>query len=296
MAGGRDRGSAWAIAWAIACGLIATGCYVSHGSDVDGGDAPDADRMRCGTTTCGAGERCCPLCADEGLCVGAREPCPAVLCTDDCFATVDCADGSTCVFEPGACGGMGRCEPRPAACSGDCPGVCGCDSNRYCNACDAARSGVSVRHDGPCPERTFCSRPDDCSDGTFCDFEVSFACGGEDLFGRCVPRPSTCAVGPPVCGCDGALYESECEAAQAGTDVGSPEVCRDLTLARACDQLCGWAPSCGGIPPSECAAACVASLAECGGADAVRLLECGRLSSCDGIEGCVNGVDCVRGF
>lgn len=281
--------------WVMAAAIVLSGCYVAHGSDVDGGDAPDADRMRCGRTSCATGERCCPTCGGEGLCVGEREPCAAVLCTDDCFSTAECADGAYCALGDTACAGMGRCEARPESCPEDCPGACGCDGNSYCNACDAARSGVGVRHDGRCPERRFCSGPHDCDDGTFCDFAVPFACGGEDLFGRCLPRPSECAAGPVACGCDGALHESECEASRAGTDVASPEGCREEAIARACDTLCARAPGCGGVGSTECGAACLTSLAECGGTDAMRLLECGRLASCDGIERCVNDVGCVLG-
>jgi hypothetical protein len=99
-----------------------------------------------------------------------------------------------------------------------------------------------------------------------------------------------------VCGCDGALHESECEAARAGLDVASPDACREEAIALACDALCRWAPVCGGIPETDCAAVCAGALAECGGADAMRLVECARLSSCVDIERCVNDVTCVLGM
>jgi len=38
----------------------------------------------------------------------------------------------------------GLCRPRPSACTKDCPGVCGCDQKRYCNACEANASGTDV--------------------------------------------------------------------------------------------------------------------------------------------------------
>ena len=33
---------------------------------------------------------------------------------------------------------------RNLFCTADCPGVIGCDGLKYCNACEAARQGISV--------------------------------------------------------------------------------------------------------------------------------------------------------
>lgn len=62
----------------------------------------------------------------------------------DCSA---CSDQEYCAWSPaGACGppAIGTCQPKPDGCLDDCPGVCGCDGNFYCNACDAAAAGVST--------------------------------------------------------------------------------------------------------------------------------------------------------
>jgi Kazal-type serine protease inhibitor domain len=65
-----------------------------------------------------------------------------------------------------------------------------------------------------------------CEDTQFCDY-ANDSCGATDETGKCMPRPSSCdAEGPPVCGCDGQRYESECLANRAGTDVSQVSDCR----------------------------------------------------------------------
>ncbi len=62
-------------------------------------------------------------------------------------------EGDYCHMEPGECriaDGQGACRVRPRACQRDCPGVCGCDSQFYCNECAANTAGVNVLHRGPC--------------------------------------------------------------------------------------------------------------------------------------------------
>jgi hypothetical protein len=77
----------------------------AHAAGVDDTDdtscLPDGGVVVCGTSAnipCGAGEFC------------------------------DFADG--CGSSPGA---AGICVPKPQGCTADCPGVCGCDGNFYCN-------------------------------------------------------------------------------------------------------------------------------------------------------------------
>ncbi|MFT3764644.1 MAG: hypothetical protein QM820_03865 [Minicystis sp.] len=66
-----------------------------------------------------------------------------------------CAADEFCAFDPaGSCGNFdltGVCTPKPGGCPADCPGVCGCDGQFYCNACGAHAAGTDVSA-GPCTE------------------------------------------------------------------------------------------------------------------------------------------------
>lgn len=59
-----------------------------------------------------------------------------------------CDFGST-----GQCGvadGQGVCKTKPEFCPEIFKPVCGCDGKTYGNACEAARAGASVKHEGKC--------------------------------------------------------------------------------------------------------------------------------------------------
>lgn len=57
-----------------------------------------------------------------------------------------CAENEWCDFDEhcGAGDQTGVCKPKPVGCDDDCPGVCGCDGNFYCNACIAEEAGVDT--------------------------------------------------------------------------------------------------------------------------------------------------------
>lgn len=87
-------------------------------------------------------------------------------------------------------------------------------------------------------------------------------CGGR---GRCVVRPSPCALEPmgPVCGCDGKTYETECHAELARVSVQRDGVCpgdrcegnEDCSRGRQCQKLPGNCASrgfCAPIPGGPC--------------------------------------------
>jgi hypothetical protein len=70
-----------------------------------------------------------------------------------CQSNAGCKSSEFCFIEK-ACAvtgaKLGRCTPRPAGCTADCPGVCGCDGKTYCNACCAHAAGTNVEKAGAC--------------------------------------------------------------------------------------------------------------------------------------------------
>lgn len=65
-----------------------------------------------------------------------------------------CTGGEWCAYSlVGTCGREGRtgeCRARPANCSNECPVVCGCDGQVYCNACLAQAAGNDVDKNRAC--------------------------------------------------------------------------------------------------------------------------------------------------
>ena len=138
---------------------------------------------------------------------------------DGCSEARPCPGGMYCVYS-GTCGGMGTCMPISDFCPEDCPGVCGCDGDRYCNACLASRARVDVDPDGSCEGDFGCAAAAMCPGDQFCEQE---SCDGDGL---CQPRPDTCpGVVDPVCACNGMTYNNACEANRAGQTVARAGAC-----------------------------------------------------------------------
>lgn len=149
--------------------------------------------------------------------------------TVSCVSNAECPRSDWCRFIAGcgADGNVGLCALFPSDCGEECPGVCGCNGETYCTACEAAQAGTSVLREGDCEAPTFgsCVESQECADGQWCDLS---SC--ESASGHCRPRlPETdCSTdGGLVCGCDGMSYPSSCHARAAGTNVASAGSCTD---------------------------------------------------------------------
>jgi hypothetical protein len=90
--------------------------------------------------------------SSDTSCLPSRLDAAVTICGG--FAGSVCAAGYFCDFEPtalcGAADASGLCQPRPQACTADCPGACGCDGRFYCNACLAHVAGTDDTGDRSC--------------------------------------------------------------------------------------------------------------------------------------------------
>lgn len=93
----------------------------------------------------------------------------------------------------------------------------------------ACKKPAPIAADTPCASG--------CAAGEYCAYTPGL-CGKGKRPGACRPRPAACADAySPVCGCDGHVYGTECEAHAAGVDLDVSGRCREQAAA-------DWAP-CG---------------------------------------------------
>lgn len=158
---------------------------------------------------------------------GLKIPRPQIPVGDPC-RTISrletCVTGAICL--PNECGGTeGICTPY-TRCDPNSGPVCGCDGKTYQNECAAWRKRMRAE-EGVCPGDvcTGCNE-------TICLSEctATSVCNSADE-GSCVQQTECCppAEGPAVCGCDGNLYASDCDAIRAGFSPGAnSERCEEL--------------------------------------------------------------------
>lgn len=251
------------------CAARASGVNVAHEGECEieipgCADSSDCNEGEiCRSESCGERGVCEPLntdCSGVGIptsicsCEGRRyaDVCElaevgALLAPDaDCDnPSRACRDNSECIeglfCKKDRCNAeQGQCTERPEICITEpIDGVCGCDGEDYSSACAANAAGVNVSHAGSCRETRNCTPNNDgpaqCAADEYCATDPTAGdlnvCEGT---GICEPKPDprSCPDGPAeVCGCDGVIYNSECEANAAGVRVSNiSSLCRDIGI------------------------------------------------------------------
>jgi len=154
-------------------------------------------------------------------------PCPTPVPITGCKSNADCTSTQYCMKPRGGCSGQGTCVTKPQV----CPlvittGMCGCDGQNYSSACFAARVGVNINFNTPCPSTSPCNSNANCQPGYWCQHPVG-NCGSA---GQCVATTGYSTFCSPgyVCGCDGVTYSTYCAATSAQVSIRSNTVCYRL--------------------------------------------------------------------
>lgn len=170
--------------------------------------------------------------------------------SDDAPSALDVGGGIAC--------GPTTCAAGMVCCNESC-GVCtapgGSCTDEVCVDAGMRDAGVMGRDAGGA--RT-CGGTGGgmCAADSYCDAD----CNVPDATGTCQPRPEICpGIFAPVCGCDGATYGNECEAAAAGVAVRSRGECPDCreTGCPMGQECCGSGRAAGSCYDPRCLACCM---------------------------------------
>jgi hypothetical protein len=179
----------------------------------------------CGNGICEEGEAdFCPQC--RNLNPPCMLPCEIGTCPEDCEVKCqlksECSKSEFCLYNPGQCKGLGKCQEKPEACNLFYQPVCGCDGKTYSNDCVMSAAGVSKRNDGECREPA-------------CE-EYRYSNCPADCEARCVPSCNLCAD------CDG---QQSCVTPKPECSIGSD--CKPYFSSCSCSWTCV-----NQIPKADC--------------------------------------------
>jgi|GEM_PF-2621349 len=202
--------------------LYANGCKASNAGTVVATQTADVLADCCKPLTCDGGG--IPTDTDADGCAD----------TCGCSTTKDCGPKQVCLTS--------SCDAPAGSCvSCNTPfenKVCGCnDGDTFDTLCEAANDNQVVPQDGECGNSVAveCTETSDCSDPDQYCAKVKGSCDGS---GTCKVKPdkATCkdAKKGDVCGCDGDLYSSECEANHAGFSIKNDGACAPPTEEKQC--------------------------------------------------------------
>jgi hypothetical protein len=211
-------------AWVTLCPALCARVHGDPGTrvDVSAGCGPGAPPVDAGET------------GDAGSCPGFTSQTCQQSCDPSSPSVAPVCDQGNWTCPPGSVDPTqcGICPPVPHGC---CEPDGTIDDASCINQQWVCPPGATMFGQGNCKPPAVCATLLPCALGQYCSWP-DHACGTTRTAGSCQPVPQSCGSGgPPACGCDGATYDSACQAAQGGVDLSTTRSC----TAPAGDFACG---------------------------------------------------------